>query len=183
MPIPWFSLTSSRAISPPAFTREARKRKNSMDDLSALQKLLDESSDPANPTANEIKEVMDSVRTIAVIGISRDPQKAARRVPAYLAAKGYQIIPINPFVDELLGIPTRKSLDDLSEPVDMVLVFRPSAEATEITRLAMKRVERPVIWLQEGIWGGDAASEARNRGLTVVQNMCTYKVHKVLEEA
>jgi len=154
-----------------------------MVDLSALQLLLDESEDRKNPGAEEMKQLMESVRTIAVVGISRNPEKAARRVPAYLAAKGYEIIPANPFVDEILGKRAKDSLRDVAEPVDMVLVFRPSDEAAKIVEEAMRREERPVIWLQKGIRSDEVAAIARGLGFTVVQDMCTYEVHKALMPA
>ena len=76
-----------------------------MNALNELQHLLDESGDPDNPGPEELKTLMERVRTIAVVGISRNPEKPARRVPAYLAAKGYEIIPVNPFVEEIFGKP------------------------------------------------------------------------------
>ena len=151
-----------------------------MTDLDALAALLKESHDPANPSPEEIRDVMERVRTIAVVGISRDPEKSARRVPSYLAAHGYEIIPVNPFVDRILGREARDSLADVAEPVDMVLVFRPPEEAARVMETAMDRPERPVIWLQEGIQADEAARKAREEGFTVVQDLCAYKVHRAL---
>jgi predicted CoA-binding protein len=151
-----------------------------MDPINRLRQILAESSDAENPRPEKIQEIMESVRRIAVIGISRNPEKAARRVPSYLAAKGYDVIPVNPFVDRILGRESRDSLHDVADPVDMVLVFRPSEEAARIANEAMNRKERPVIWLQEGIRADEVAAEARARGILVVQDLCTYKVHKAL---
>jgi predicted CoA-binding protein len=154
-----------------------------MDSLEGLQSLLDESGDRDNPGPEEIKELMESIRSIAVVGISRDPEKPARRVPAYLASKGYDVIPVNPFIDEILGKKAKDSLQDVFEPVDMVLVFRPSGEAAKIAETAMGRDERPIIWLQKGIRNDEVAAVARGLGFTVVQDLCTYEVHKALESA
>jgi len=154
-----------------------------MDGLQGLQSLLDQSGDRDNPEPEELKELMESVRSIAVVGISRNPEKPARRVPAYLASKGYDVIPVNPSVDEILGKKARDSLKDVSEPVDMVLVFRPPEEAAKIAEAAMRRDERPVIWLQKGIRADDVAAIARGLGFTVVQDLCTYEVHKALKPA
>ncbi len=151
-----------------------------MTDLDALAALLQESHDPDNPSPGEIREVMERVRTIAVVGISRDPAKSARRVPSYLATQGYEIIPVNPFVDRILGREARDSLADVAEPVDMVLVFRPPEEAARVMEAATARPERPVIWLQEGIQADEAARKAREAGFTVVQDLCAYKVHRAL---
>jgi len=154
-----------------------------MDGLLELQSLLDESGDRDNPGPEELKKLMESVRSIAVVGISRNPEKPARRVPAYLASKGYDVIPVNPSVDEILGKKARDSLKDVSEPVDMVLVFRPPEEAAKIAEAAMRRDERPVIWLQKGIRADEVAAIARGLGFTVVQDLCTYEVHKALKPA
>lgn len=151
-----------------------------MGDFFELQSLLDESGDRDNPGAEEIKELMESVRTIAVVGISRNPEKPARRVPAYLASKGYEIIPVNPFVDEIFGKKAVDTLNDVSEPVDMVLVFRPSEEAAKVMEAAVGRKERPVIWLQKEIRADEIAATARGLGFTVVQDLCTYEIHKAL---
>jgi uncharacterized protein len=153
-----------------------------MDAAERLRSILGESADRANPGPEAIRQIMESVRTVAVVGMSRDPQKSARRVPAYLAAKGYRIIPVNPFVDKILGRKAKPSLADVTEPVDMVLVFRPSEEAARIVAAAMEREERPIIWLQEGIQADEVAGRARARGLTVVQDLCTYRVHQALQE-
>jgi predicted CoA-binding protein len=152
-----------------------------MDAIKQLEILLNESSDPHNPGPEKLQEIMESVQSIAVIGISRNPEKAARRVPSYLAAKGYEIIPINPFVDEILGRKAKDTLDEVTDPVDMVLVFRPSEEAAQIAEIAMNREERPVIWLQKEIRADEVANRARAEGITMVQNLCTYEVHKALD--
>jgi len=149
-------------------------------ELDALTRLLEQSSDPENPDARQIHDVLTRVRTIAVVGISRDPTKAARRVPSYLAAKGYELIPVNPNAERILGRPARARLEDVEEAVDMVLVFRPSDEAGEIVREAAERPEAPVIWLQEGIRNDEAASRARKEGGTVVQDLCAFKSHRAL---
>ena len=151
-----------------------------MDNLAELQSLLDESGDRDNPSAEEMKALMERIKTIAVVGISRNPEKPARRVPAYLATHGYEVIPVNPFVDEILGKTAKDSLDDVTEPVDMVLVFRPSEEATAVAEDAMKRDERPVIWLQKEIRSDQLAAIARGLGFTVVQDLCAYEIHKAL---
>lgn len=154
-----------------------------MEGLERVRSILGESGDRGNPSPEEMKEILDRVRSVAVVGISRNPEKAARRVPAYLEAKGYDVIPVNPHVEEIFG---KKALDSLAEipgPVDMVLVFRPSAEAAVIAREALARAEHPVIWLQEGIQADEVAREARAQGVRMVQDLCIYKIHKALAGA
>ena len=147
-------------------------------DRAALEAVLASSSDPDNPDLDTIHRIVRDTLRIAVVGISRDPSKPARRIPSYLAAKGAEIIPVNPFADRILGRTAHDTLDQVADPVDMVLVFRPSEQAGAIVRAAMEREERPYIWLQEGIRADREAAEARAAGRIVVQDLCIYKVHR-----
>lgn len=143
--------------------------------------MLQSSSDRANnPDEEGMRELIRRVETIAVVGMSRDPMKPARRIPSYLAAMGAHIIPINPLAGRMVGKPARKSLEDVTEPVDMVLVFRPSAQVAPFVRAAAARPEKPVIWLPEGVRDDESVSAARAAGLTVVQDLCIYRVHRAL---
>lgn len=151
-----------------------------MYDRRQIERLLEEAGDPGNPGPDELRDIVRATFVIAVVGISRDPAKAARRVPSYLAAKGADIIPVNPNATRILGRRARASLAEVDEPVDVVQIFRPSAEAAALIREAAARPEEPVIWLQEGIRNDDAAREAREAGRTVVQGVCMYKVHRAL---
>ncbi|UCC26008.1 MAG: CoA-binding protein [Gemmatimonadales bacterium] len=149
-------------------------------DRSALEAVLGESSDPDNPGPDEIHDLVRRTISIAVVGMSRDLAKAARRVPSYLAAKGADVIPVNPNATRILGKPARHSLQEVEEAVDMVLVFRPPAEAGAVVDTAAARPDRPIIWLQEGIRADEAVTRARAEGLSVVQDLCLYKVHRAL---
>jgi predicted CoA-binding protein len=151
-----------------------------MDHLSALRAILAQSSDPLNPSAERIQRLFERVRRMAVVGMSRDPAKAARRVPSYLAAKGYDVVPVNPNAERIMGRLAHPVLGDVLEPVDLVVVFRPSREAGAVIREATARTERPAIWLQEGIRADEEAREARDHGWVVVQDLCTYKAHRAL---
>jgi len=151
-----------------------------MDRLDALCGILAESSDSLNPAPETLEALFLRLHRLAVVGLSRDPSKAARRVPSYLAAKGYDVIPVNPNAEHIMDRPTRATLAEVTEPVDMVVVFRPSAEAGAVLREAAARPERPAIWLQEGIRADAEAATAREAGLLVVQDLCTYKVHRAL---
>ncbi|MBI4540111.1 MAG: CoA-binding protein [Gemmatimonadetes bacterium] len=144
----------------------------------ALASVLATSSDPHNPGPDQIRRILETTRKIAVVGMSRDPAKAARRVPSYLAAKGYDVIPVNPFAERILGKPARKRLQDVDEPVDLVLIFRPSDQAGAVVDAAARRPESPVIWLQEGIRADEAAARARAARRIVVQDLCIYKAHR-----
>lgn len=145
-----------------------------------LQRILDASSDPENPSAEALRALFEEIVHIAVVGLSRDPVKASRRVPSYLSAKGYEVIPVNPIADRILGKPARATLADVTEAVDMVMIFRPSAQAGPFVTEAARREERPAIWLQEGITADREVRAAREAGLVVVQDLCAYKVHRAL---
>ena len=151
------------------------------EDMERLERLLRTSGDArGNPGPDEMRRIIRRVQRIAVVGMSRDPMKAARRVPSYLAAMGADIIPVNPYAGRMLGRTARATLEDVIEPVDMVLVFRPSREVAPFVRSAAARPEGPVIWLQEGIRDDVAAAEARAAGRTVVQDLCIYRVHRAM---
>lgn len=152
-----------------------------MSDLDRLRALLDKSRAPDNPSPEELRDLLEGIRTVAVVGLSRDPAKAARRVPSYLAARGLEVLPVNPYAERILGRPSRNRLEDVPEELDLVLVFRPSAEAGDVVRSALARPEAPAIWLQEGIVAPEAAREAREQGRIVVQDLCIFKAHRELQ--
>lgn len=152
-----------------------------MSELSHLNRLLRDSGDRDNPPPEIIRAALAEARVIAVVGLSRDPTKAARRVPSYLATKGYDVIPVNPFADRILGRQAAASLREVADPIDLVLVFRPPDEAGQVVDEAAARAEHPIIWLQEGIQAPDAVERARAEGRTVVQDLCIFKSHRALE--
>jgi predicted CoA-binding protein len=116
--------------------------------------------------------------TIAVVGLSRDPAKAAHAVPANLQAAGFRIIPVHPWADELLGERVYRSLTDIDEPVDLVDVFRPAAEAPEIARQAVA-IGAKTLWLQQGIVSAEARRIAEEAGLAYVEDRCTAVVRAI----
>ncbi|MFQ5536107.1 MAG: CoA-binding protein [Gemmatimonadota bacterium] len=151
-----------------------------MDDLDALRHLLAESTDPDNPPAEEIRRLFETMKRIAVVGLSRDPANSARRVPAYLAAKGYEVVGVNPSLERAFGKPAVASLDEVEPPVDMVIIFRPSAEAGSFVKQALGRPDAPAIWLQQGIRADAEVAQAREEGRLAVQDLCAFKVHRAL---
>ena len=115
--------------------------------------------------------LLRSARTIAVVGWSATPGKPAHDVPAGLLRAGWNVIPVNPNVDSLLGIPAYHSLEELGEPVDIVDVFRPSAEAAGIAAQAVA-VGARALWLQLGIRSAEARRIAEEAGLAYVEDTC-----------
>ncbi|MDE3006535.1 MAG: CoA-binding protein [Gemmatimonadota bacterium] len=151
-----------------------------MDELAQLRHVLGTSSDADNPSAEAIVQLLDDVQRIAVVGLSRNLEKEARRVPSYLAAKGYDVIPVNPYAERLLGRVSYSDLASIPDTVDLVLIFRPSEEAGSFVEAAMARAEQPAIWLQTGIQSPAAVEVARRDGRVVVQDLCIFRVHRTL---
>lgn len=118
--------------------------------------------------------------TIAVVGCSATPGKAAHDVPAYLDERGYDVIPVNPYADEVLGREAADSLSELEAEVDVVSVFRPSEEVPEIVDEALEREDVDVIWMQLGISHDEAAAAAEADGRQVVQDRCMKVEHRRL---
>lgn len=121
------------------------------------------------------REILERARTIAVIGASRDPEKAGGSVPAGLQRRGFRIIPINPFATELFGERVYRSLDEVPERVDIVDVFRPSDDAPGIARQAVAAGAK-ALWLQLGIRSDEARQIAESAGLDYVEDECTAVV-------
>ena len=84
---------------------------------------------------------------------------------------GWRIIPVNPFADEIFGVPTVPTLADIGEPVDLVDIFRPAADAVDIVRQAVA-VKAPAVWLQSGIVSAEARKIATEAGLDYVEDRC-----------
>jgi predicted CoA-binding protein len=118
------------------------------------------------------KEVLEASTVIAVVGASRDPNKAGGSVPAGLQRRGFRIIPINPYADMLFGERVYRSLAEVSEKIDIVDVFRPADEAAEIARQAVA-VGAKALWLQLDIRSVEARRIAEAAGLDYVEDECT----------
>lgn len=116
-------------------------------------------------------QILRHSSVIAVVGLSRDPSKAAHRVPAALQAAGFRIIPINPEASELLGEPSFRTLAAVPEPVDLVLVFRPASFAAAIAEQAVA-IGAKALWLQLGIVSPEARQIAERAGLHYVEDRC-----------
>src|SRR5438128_2907 len=117
-------------------------------------------------------EILESAKTIAVVGASRDPDKAGGSVPAGLQARGFRIVPINPYADTLFGERVYRSLAEVPEKIDVVDVFRPAADAPDIARQAVA-VGAKALWLQLDIRSDEARRIAESAGLDYVEDECT----------
>jgi uncharacterized protein len=125
--------------------------------------------------ASRSHEILVRARTIAVVGASRDPNKAGGSVPEGLQRRGFRIIPINPYADTLFGERVYRSLLEVPEKIDLVDVFRPAADAPEIARQAVA-IGAKALWLQLDIRSEDARRIADAAGLDYVEDECTAVV-------
>ena len=117
------------------------------------------------------QQILAEANVIAVVGASRDPSKPSHTVPLQMLKHGWRIIPVNPFVDEVFGIPTVPTLADLGEPVDLVDIFRPARDAVEVVRQAAA-IGAPAVWLQSGIVSAEARQIAEKAGMDYVEDRC-----------
>jgi predicted CoA-binding protein len=125
-------------------------------------------------------------RTIAIVGLSKNPEKASYEVAAYLKSQGYRIVPINPSIDAVLGEKSYPSLSDLppdlKREIDVVDIFRRPEDVPPIVDQAIvlkNGSARPlVVWMQLGIVNEEAAVKARNAGLGVVMDHCMMIEHR-----
>ena len=118
-----------------------------------------------------------SYKTIAVVGMSPKKDRPSNKVGAYLHSKGYNVIAVNPKVENIGSISSYASLKDIPDKIDIVNVFRKKEFVKSITNDAIK-IDAKVLWLQEGIVDNDAAVLASSHGMAVVMDLCMLKEHK-----
>lgn len=136
---------------------------------------LSDLPDPTDP--DHAAALLGRSRTIAVVGFSADPAKPSHEAPMELVRRGFDVIPVNPFADEVAGMPTVASLAEIDRPVDLVDVFRPAAEAPEIARQAAAIGARG-LWLQLGIRSEQARSIAAEHGIDFVEDQCVSPISR-----
>ena len=140
-------------------------------------------------TEKEISDILKKAKTIAVVGLSQEPQKHSFKVGFYLKRHGYRIIPVNPLASEILGEKSYKNLislpDELQKTIDIIDIFRKSEEVPPIVDQAIqiktKFGRSFVVWMQLGIINEVAAEAARKAGLIVVINKCLMVEHHRLK--
>ena len=128
---------------------------------------------------NEIANLLQSAKTIAVVGLSTSPWRSSFGVTRYMQSQGYRIIPVNPNISESLGETAYERLEDVPEKIDVVNIFRRSEFAGEVVDSAIKLGVR-WIWMQEGVVDAEAAVRAEAAGIGVIMNRCILKYHRKL---
>ncbi|MEN3045586.1 MAG: CoA-binding protein [Candidatus Hydrothermales bacterium] len=131
------------------------------------------------PMSDEkIKKILLEYKNIATVGFSTNPEKPARKVPVFLISKGYNVIPVNPNHEKILGRKSYKSILDVEEKIEIVQVFRPSEEVPKIVEDIIKRRnlkgDVKVLWLQEGI-KSKSTHKLKELGIDVIEDRCMYK--------
>lgn len=133
-----------------------------------------------NPSAAAIKELLSRARTIAVLGLSPDPDRPSYSVALYMKGAGYRIVPVRPAGGAILGEKAYDRLADIPFPVDIVDVFRAPEYVAGHVDEALALPGKPAIWLQEGVIDEAAAEKAQKAGRFVVMDRCLLKEHRRL---
>lgn len=128
------------------------------------------------------KEILNSSRVVAVVGLSPNPERPSYRVASYLKEQGYRIIPVNPTTEKILEEVSYPDLVSIPETVDVVDIFRRPEEVPDIVEDAIK-IGAKAVWMQEGVVNEEAAARAREAGLRVVMDKCMFKEHQKLSNS
>jgi len=128
--------------------------------------------------SDPIRDLFQRAKTIAVVGLSDNPLRPSHGVAAYMQLHGYEIIPINPTIGEVLGEKSYASLSDVPEKIDIVNIFRRPEFVEEIVDEAI-RLNIPAVWMQEGVINQRVAEKARKAGIFVAMDLCILKEHQL----
>jgi predicted CoA-binding protein len=127
------------------------------------------------------KEILNSSRVVAVVGLSTKPDRPSYKVASYLKKNGYKIIPVTPKAEKILGEVCYPDLGSIPKSVDMVNIFQRAEEVPAIVEEAIN-IEAKVVWMQEGVINEQAAARAKKAGLLVVMDKCMLKEHRKLRQ-
>ncbi|MBA4312829.1 MAG: CoA-binding protein [Chlorobiaceae bacterium] len=132
-----------------------------------------------NPQSSTIKKILQEAKTIAIVGASVKPSRDSFHIMRFLMEAGYNVIPVNPAYNEILGKKCFPDLRQLEEQVDIVDIFRRSDEILPIVQDAML-IGAPAIWMQLGVVNEEAASLAERAGINVIMNKCIKVEYQIL---
>ena len=134
---------------------------------------------------NNVQKILKDAKNIVIIGASNNESKAAHRVPKYLIDEGYNVIPVNPFSENVLGQKTYKSIADVPKDIniDIVNIFRPSKAIPALMPDILSRIKEvkdvKLVWLQEGIHDKNAKKDTKELGVEYTEMVCILKVHQI----
>ena len=126
------------------------------------------------------EKILNTYRTVAVVGLSPKPDRPSNHVAKYLKEQGYRIIPVNTYGGEILGETCYPDLSSIPEPVDVVDIFRRSEAVPPVVEEAIK-IGAKAVWMQEGVINEEAAARAEEAGLLVVMDRCMLNEHRKLQ--
>lgn len=130
----------------------------------------------SNPPSEEIKDILQKGKTIAIVGISPKESRDSNKVAKYLMSRGYEIVPVNPGQKTILGKTCFRTLGDIPFAIDVADLFLNPKRVPPVVDQAIE-MGVPVIWMQEGVVHNEAAQKAREKGIQVVMNKCIKKEH------
>ncbi|ASB61081.1 CoA-binding protein [Bacillus sp. A053] len=131
-----------------------------------------------NPSKAEIKEILQRSKRIAVVGLSDRPDRTSHMVSKAMQDAGYEIIPVNPTIDEALGVKAVSSLKEIDGPIDIVNVFRRSEQLPGVAEEFLE-TDAPVFWAQQGLVNEEAYQKLKEKGRTVIMDLCIKVAHAV----
>ncbi|BDG80168.1 MULTISPECIES: CoA-binding protein [Bacillus] len=131
-----------------------------------------------NPSKAEIKEILDGSKRIAVVGLSDRPDRTSYMVSKAMQDAGYEIIPVNPTIEEALGVKAVSSLKEIDGPIDIVNVFRRSEQLPDVAKEFLE-TDAPVFWAQQGLVNEEAYQMLKDDGRTVIMDLCIKVAHAV----
>ncbi len=129
-----------------------------------------------NPSLEELGAILKKAKRIAVVGLSNNPERTSYQIAKAMQEAGYEIIPVNPMIDEVLGVKAVKSLTEISGHVDIVDIFRRSEHLPDLAREFME-IDADVFWAQQGIVNEEAYQFLKEHGRTVVMDLCIKVIH------
>jgi uncharacterized protein len=130
-----------------------------------------------NPPSEEVVQILETYKRIAVVGCSPKPSRDSHRVARYLLEKGYEVIPVNPGQKEILGKTCYRSLKDIPDPVDVVDIFLNPKRVPPVVDQAIE-IGVKAVWMQLGVVDNGSARKAREHGIQVVMNRCMMEEHR-----
>jgi predicted CoA-binding protein len=132
-----------------------------------------------NPDKLTISNILEQTNTIAIVGLSNKEYRTSYKIGEFLQNNNFTIIPVNPNIEESLGVKAYKSLLEIKEKIDMINIFRRSHEISKITNQTLKMKHLPkFFWMQEGIYDPTSRDELTAKGITTIQDLCIKKVYE-----
>jgi len=133
-----------------------------------------------NSNPQQVKEYLENYKNIAIVGASPKPEKDSNMVTKYMIEAGYNVFPIYPKENEILGQKVYRSLKEIPHKVDVVVVFRKPSAVSAVVDACIERGDIDLLWTQLGIVNNEAAQKAKDADINVVQNLCIKVEHQRL---